>query len=609
MPEISVVIPSYNHEQFIGRAIQSVLDQSFQNFEIVIVDDASGDDSVSIIHEYMAASSKIKLVSFPSNKGACVAINTGISQSSGKYIAILNSDDMFGKEKLELQWNFLEANHEYAACFTWAELINESDETYTEENYVGDIFEQKNRTRHEWIHHFFYSGNCLCHPSVLIRKECFEAIGLYNEEMTQLPDLEMWIRVCSEFEIYIMPEKLLQYRILKNERNASALTEKTRVRLSYDYYRTMNQFSCLRFEDALKAFPEIKHINKATSKTINYLLALEALKLKYAPRSFWAINTIYNLMRNEESKSSLETDFQFTTADFHRLYSHYDSFGILDDGINETGAAERTQLFCELGDGFNERDSISKKCRFEEGWFSFDFMLDHQQATKNLRWDPLEKASCLVCITSVYYLDSRGNKREIQADEITTYGTRIGTTFFAFLKTEPILFLEVAEPVSSLHISGFWFPLAADTNTLTSDEALALLSKVGCPQESLKYTTKLYLDTGEGYSETNSLTKGRSFKTEDPLIFNLEEYRRKKIMTIRWDPTEDGNTLVSDLRIFALTHKDKVIELLNWTSNAKLANGALYFHDDDPQVIVKIDKEIRELRMHYSLNQTFEGLR
>ena len=179
MPRVSIVIPSYNHEKFVRECIQSVLDQTYQDFEIVITDDGSPDGTVNVIKEF--DDSRIQLYTHAENKGACIAINNCIQKATGEYIAVLCSDDAWEPSKLEKQVQYLDSHPETGAVFTKVVLVDEEGNPIGPEDYKNFyIFEKENRSRYEWLKFFFYSGNCLCHPSVLIREKCYDDIGLYD---------------------------------------------------------------------------------------------------------------------------------------------------------------------------------------------------------------------------------------------------------------------------------------------------------------------------------------------------------------------------------------------------------------------------------------------
>jgi len=211
MPKISVIIPSYNHEAFIGEAIESVLMQDFTDFELLIADDCSSDNSTEIIQSYQ--DERIKHFFLSENVGATKILKLLIENATSSYIALLNSDDRWCQGKLRKQFEFMESHPEYAACFTWANLIDENGVTINRyEEMDPNIFIVENKSRYEWLNWFFFHGNCLCHPSILIRKSIYEELGYYNGAYRQLPDFEYWVRICSKYEIYIIPEVLVNHR-------------------------------------------------------------------------------------------------------------------------------------------------------------------------------------------------------------------------------------------------------------------------------------------------------------------------------------------------------------------------------------------------------------
>ena len=204
LPRVSIIIPSYNHERFVGRAIESALAQTYQDFEIVITDDASTDGSVDILSSYARQDPRIKLFLNRFNYETH-AVNHCIQHSSGDYIAILSSDDEFFPAKLERQVDFLDRRPDVAAVFTQARIVDEQNQDLPESSHLYcTIFQQPNRSRHEWLRRFYFEGNCLCHPSVLIRRSVYDTLGVYNPLMGALDDLDMWVRICLHHEIHVL---------------------------------------------------------------------------------------------------------------------------------------------------------------------------------------------------------------------------------------------------------------------------------------------------------------------------------------------------------------------------------------------------------------------
>ena len=216
MNKISVVMPSYNHARFIGEAIASVLFQSHDNIEIIVVDDGSKDNS----NEIIAAISDPRLIHIPlaRNVGACEAMNIAIMRSSGEFIAVCNSDDIWEHDKLEIQLGVIHSANEVGAVFSDVSWIDCDGQPLKADSLpaFAFVFQQPNRSRFGWQRHLIESGNCLCHPSVLIRREVYDKIGLYDNMLRQLPDLDMWLRVVQSFDILVIPDQLVRFRIHDN---------------------------------------------------------------------------------------------------------------------------------------------------------------------------------------------------------------------------------------------------------------------------------------------------------------------------------------------------------------------------------------------------------
>ena len=165
VPTVSVILTSFNHERYIREAIESVLSQTFTDFELIIWDDCSSDSSWGTINQY--SDPRIKAFRNEANKGPVEGVNRAISEiASGKYIAIHHSDDVWKSDKLDKQVAFLDSHLECGAVFTHVEIIDELNESVN-----NDWFNTSNKSRHEWLRQFFLRGNRLCHPSVLIEAQ------------------------------------------------------------------------------------------------------------------------------------------------------------------------------------------------------------------------------------------------------------------------------------------------------------------------------------------------------------------------------------------------------------------------------------------------------
>lgn len=226
-PLVSIVVPSYNHARYIAKAVNSVLAQTFGDFELLISDDASTDNSWEVISSF--SDHRIRTFRQEQNLGPVGNLVFLIKEARGKYIALLNSDDAWYPEKLGKQVAVMEAQPQLGACFTWADLVDaQGREISGPEAIWNDVFRQPNRTQGEWLRHFFVKGNCLCHPSILVRKEIYDTLGFYNPGLKQLPDFEMWIRLVKHYPIHIIQENLVAH--LRDGNNTSAVSPENSAR-------------------------------------------------------------------------------------------------------------------------------------------------------------------------------------------------------------------------------------------------------------------------------------------------------------------------------------------------------------------------------------------
>lgn len=231
-PLVSVCMASYNHAPFIRAAVESVLAQTVTDWELVITDDGSRDGTIAALDGI--GDDRVKVEAFPENRSACVALNHCVRRARGRFIAVLNSDDAWMPEKLARQLAVMEAEPATAAVFTTAAIIDERGAGLPADHPLAQTFNQPDRDRADWLRRLLLQGNCLCHPSVLVRADVYREVGLYDECMAQLPDLDMWIRICLRHDIRVIQEPLTLFRLLDRERNASGNRPEVRVRCALE---------------------------------------------------------------------------------------------------------------------------------------------------------------------------------------------------------------------------------------------------------------------------------------------------------------------------------------------------------------------------------------
>lgn len=353
MPKVSIVMNSYNHGKYVAEAIQSILDQTYQDFEIVITDDGSTDGTVTEIKKF--TDPRIKLFCFENNRGACVAKRKCLDEAKGEFIAVLNSDDMFLPDKLEKQVKFLDQHQNIGAVFSYAQIIDEEGNEFTNENhFYFNIFKQPNRTRFEWLNRFFYEGNCLCHPSVLIRRECYDSLGYYDSRYAQLPDLDFWIRLCMKYNIHIMPEDLIRFRIRDNDLNVSGSGIESKIRHLWESVHVLrNYLNIVDVDTFCRVFSEVAEFKDITPDLIPFALAKLASESDRKDHQIFALEVMSEQLGNSEIAQKIETKFAFRYIDFIHLTGNLDvcNVKICDEFASIHNSGERSLVECFFPQG------------------------------------------------------------------------------------------------------------------------------------------------------------------------------------------------------------------------------------------------------------------
>lgn len=328
MPKVSVILTSFNHDKYIREAIDSVLNQTFTDFELIILDDCSSDKSWDLINQF--SDPRIKAFRSKGQGEVVYRLNNAISElATGKYIAIHHSDDVWELDKLEKQVAFLDAHHEIGAAFTNALAIAEdSSPLADEQHFYSNIFDQANKTRHEWLRFFFSRENALCHPSVLIRKVCYENCGLYRYGLAQLPDLDMWMRLCLKYEIHVLPEKLVRFRVRDNEANASGNRPETRIRHLYEFYKLLPNYQKIKsFDDLVKVFPSAEKYNRNEETDMDFVLGMIVLEGRSQPfNKLFAQDLLFKAISDPMRAANIKRLYAFDYKDFIILTGSNDVF-------------------------------------------------------------------------------------------------------------------------------------------------------------------------------------------------------------------------------------------------------------------------------------------
>ena len=318
-PKVSVLIPAYNHAKYIQETIDSVLGQSFGDFELLISDDCSTDNTVDIIKSY--SDNRIISVFFKENKGTVRSLNHLLSLAKGEYIAVLGSDDVWEKDKLEKQLEVLEKDKSIAVCFSKATIVDRNSNQIVDKAVFSDeIFEFENCGRAHMLRNLFISGNRLCHSSAMIRTSVHKQVGEYNVAYRQLHDFDLWIRILLNYKIHVIEESLVKYRYVENSGNVSQSTTKNDFRLWNEAEAIITfLFENISDEDFIEGFSEYftgENIQNSPQIVCEKFFILEKIKLWAKNNTSLAIGYLLKHL-NDEVLLCFEKDYGMSLNDIY----------------------------------------------------------------------------------------------------------------------------------------------------------------------------------------------------------------------------------------------------------------------------------------------------
>lgn len=200
VPKISIILPVYNGERFVSNAIDSILNQTFTDFELIVIDDGSKDGTYDLLNDYKKKDSRIKVIS-RENKGLIATLNEGFSIARGEYIARQDDDDISHLSRFEKQVGFLDENLEYALCGTFYNVVDEKNK-FIRKHFLPSSNENIQQ-------HLFDS--CFGHGTIMLRRSMILDMPWYRKDALYVEDYDFFIRVAKKFKVYNIPEYLYDW--------------------------------------------------------------------------------------------------------------------------------------------------------------------------------------------------------------------------------------------------------------------------------------------------------------------------------------------------------------------------------------------------------------
>lgn len=278
MPLISVIIPVYNAEATIKETIDSVLNQTFTDLELLVINDGSKDSSLSIISNIK--DSRLKVFSYK-NAGVAISRNRGIKKAGGKFIAFLDADDLWTSDKLEAQLKALQSNPKAAVAYSWVDYINEFGEFLHNGNHTtinGNAYKQL------LVENVLENGS-----NPLIRRDALIKVGGFNQSLTPAEDWDMWLRLAACYDFVTVPYPQILYRTLSHSGSTNVLK--------------MEKVCSQLIEQAFNRAPaSFQYLKKRASGILYYYLIHKSLESKNSSQnSIAAMRFFCNTIRYDAS--------------------------------------------------------------------------------------------------------------------------------------------------------------------------------------------------------------------------------------------------------------------------------------------------------------------
>lgn len=478
-PLVSVSMLTYNHEKYVAEAIRSVLQQTYLDLELVIVDDGSTDDTPRLIASF--DDPRIVSIRQP-NQGPCAAANRSYRTCRGRYIALMSGDDVCHPDRLERQLN------EYRRggprlLFSAVDLIDEEGRPLNRASFLDGVFEVSPIGRAEIYHRFFHRGNFLNAITGFTETEVMRTHGLCDPCLLQLQDYDQWVRLIKTYDICLLPQSTLNYRIRDKGQNLSAPDPARSVRATNELFLIMR-----RFFDGVspELFREAFH-DEFLRPDAEHPIALRCeqafllVRSVSTVRQLVGIEMLQALLHDPDGAAVLRTEYQLDLPAFYRLLGELVVFNTATDNVST--------LFLDVGDGFNEVDTCRARVNPHNARFEVAFELPRTRTVRQLRWDPFEGQLGQVHVEEIDWQTPEGRQGEVDVARISTNGVRGNDGVYTFDTPDPNIIIPFAGPLTRLTVRGQWVVEPAESTRLRflslQKERDALRAELAMRQEEL----------------------------------------------------------------------------------------------------------------------------
>jgi len=274
MPTISVIIPAYNAERTILETIESIQQQTFSDFELIVIDDGSSDRTLELLHRVV--DERLRIYSYE-NGGVSVAHNRGISHATGEFIAFLDADDLWTPDKLELQLAALQQHPEAGVAYSWTHFMDEKGESFHTDK---PVFFEGNVYVKLLVGNFLDSGS-----NPLIRRQAIESVGEFDPALASCEDWDFWLRLAARWPFVVVPK----YQILYRQSSSSA---SSKVEVMEKYHLIVIERA---FQSAPPEFQSLK--NQSLANIYRFLAHLYLTRIPDAGKAKQASQKLQTAIR------------------------------------------------------------------------------------------------------------------------------------------------------------------------------------------------------------------------------------------------------------------------------------------------------------------------
>lgn len=311
MPLISVICPCFNHEKYVTFFIQSVLNQTYRNFELIIVDDCSADSSVQQIKKF--DNKRIKLIQHKFNNGVNAALNAGIKNSIGDVVVFVASDDMLKPNYMEKIVETFLNSPEVGVIYGPATVIDDNNKILKKQpQYFSST--QKMNDKNRVLSSIFYDANVLVSSGMAVRRSVLQKIIPLDTSFLSHQDTFIHVRLLAITNMAILLEPYVLYRIRSDKQNLSAAKKSTTKREALEIPRLMNTFLTIVNSDVIKYILSRSGIELKDTRLIPYYLGFAALHSKDENRQRWGYSTIMEFISQQKNFELLNKVESFTCA-------------------------------------------------------------------------------------------------------------------------------------------------------------------------------------------------------------------------------------------------------------------------------------------------------